>query len=193
MKNGPLIILSGPSGSGKSTVASRLLAAGDLPVHLSVSATTRRPRPGEKEGVHYHFWTRERFLAEVAAGAFLEHAEVYGNFYGTLRSEVEPYRERGTAVLLEIDVQGAMQVRQQCPDAVSVFLCTSSMDVYEQRLQRRGTETGEAILRRIAAARCELAHAPEYQYQITNDDLETAVAQLRALVVRLVERKNHAG
>jgi guanylate kinase len=193
MQKGPLIILSGPSGSGKSTVVSRLLEHGDLPVRLSISATTRRPRPGEKDGVHYHFWTRERFRAAVAAGAFLEHAEVYGNFYGTLRSEVEPYREQGIAVLLEIDVQGAIQVRRQCPDAVSVFLSTSSMEVYEQRLRRRGTETEEVILKRIAAARCELEHAPEYQYQITNDALDTAVAQLRALVVRLVERGEHAG
>src|SRR5262245_65284168 len=136
---GPLIILSGPSGSGKSTIVRRLLASG-LPLRLAVSATTRREREGEQDGVHYHFWTRERFEQEAAAGAFLEWAEVFGNRYGTLRSEVEPYRLRGLGVLLEIDVQGAAAVREKCPDAVSVFLRASSLATYEQRLRDRRSE-----------------------------------------------------
>src|SRR4051794_1735216 len=118
---GPLIILSGPSGSGKSTIVARLLQAADSPLRLSVSATTRPPRPGERDGVHYHFWTRERFQREIEAGGFLEWAEVFGNYYGTPRSEVEPFRARGVGVILDIDVQGAAQVRAQCPDAVSIF------------------------------------------------------------------------
>src|SRR5262245_32854062 len=116
MDKAPLIILSGPSGSGKSTVICGLLAPGDLRLRLSVSVTTRPPRPGERDGVHYYFWTRERFEAERAAGGFLEWAEVHGNCYGTLRREVEPYREQGWGVILDIDVQGAAQVRVQCPD-----------------------------------------------------------------------------
>jgi guanylate kinase len=183
MDKGPLIILSGPSGSGKSTVVRRLLASG-LPLRLAVSATTRKERVGEQEGVHYHFWKRSRFEQEIAAGAFLEWADVFGNLYGTLRSEVEPYRLRGIGVLLEIDVQGAAAVREKCPDAVSIFLRTSSLATYEQRLRDRGTEDVAAIRRRVAGAERELARAGEYDYQIINDDLETAVAEVLAVVRR---------
>jgi len=193
MSKGPVIILSGPSGSGKSTVIKWLLASVDLPVRLSVSATTRPPRAGERDGVDYHFWTRERFLKEVAAGAFLEWAEVHGNYYGTPRGEIEPYVARGTGVILDIDVQGAAQVRRLCPDAVGVFLRASSFDEYERRLRRRHTEDEPAIQRRLARAREELACAGEYQYQVINDELDAAVAQLRGLVQRLLERTNHAG
>src|SRR5262249_52395056 len=189
----PLVIVSGPSGSGKSTVIGRLLAAGDLPVRLSVSATTRAPRPGERDGVHYHFWTREQFEAERDRGAFLEWAEVHGNYYGTLRREVEPYRQQGMLVLLDIDVQGAAQVRRQYTDVATVFVRTSSLEAYEQRLQKRGTEDEASIRRRLAAARSELAHAGEYEYQVINDDLETAVAQLKGILQRIVERGSHAG
>src|SRR5262245_38390903 len=115
---GPLIILSGPSGSGKSTVIRNLLARGDLPLRLSVSVTTRPSRRGERDGVDYYFWPRERFEAEKGRGAFLEWAEVFGHYYGTLRREVEPYREQGVGVILDIDVQGASQVRGLCPEAV---------------------------------------------------------------------------
>src|SRR5438270_1164408 len=140
MTPGPLIILSGPSGSGKSTLIRRLLDGVEWPLRLSVSATTRGPRPGEQDGVHYHFWTRERFESGVAAGAFLEHAEVYGNYYGTLRAEVEPWCRDGWGVLLDIDTQGAAQVRAAYPDNVSVFVRTSSLETYERRLRLRGTE-----------------------------------------------------
>src|SRR5262249_50245430 len=124
MMQGPLIILSGPTASGKSTVVARLLARGGLPLRQSVSVTTRPARSYERDGMHYHFWTRERLEEEKNKGGFLEWAEVHGNYYGTPRSEVEPYRERGTGVILVIDVQGAAQVRERCPDAVSVFLRT---------------------------------------------------------------------
>src|SRR2546421_6481564 len=115
----PLFILSGPSGSGKSTVLKRLLAGAGVPLRLSVSATTRAPRPGETEGVDYYFWTRDQFEAEVKAGAFLEWAKVHGNCYGTLRGEVDPWRRQGVGVILDIDVQGAAQVRRLCPEAVT--------------------------------------------------------------------------
>src|SRR5262245_29104824 len=121
LMNGPLIILSGPSGSGKSTVIRRLLADPPGPLRLSVSATTRPSRSGEVDGVDYHFWPRDRFERELTAGAFLEHALVHGNYYGTLRAEVEPHLREGCGVILDIDVQGAAQVRQACPDHLSVF------------------------------------------------------------------------
>jgi guanylate kinase len=184
MMKGPLIILSGPSGAGKSTVIRRLLAVRDLPLHLSVSATTRPRRGKEVDGVDYHFWTREQFEAERQAGGFLEWAEVFGNLYGTLRREVEPYRERGCAVLLEIDVEGAAQVRRRCPDAVSIFLHAPSLEVYEQRLRHRGTESEEAIRRRVEGARREEARAVEYDHHVINDDLGRAAAEVEALVRR---------
>jgi guanylate kinase len=194
MTKGSLFIVSGASGSGKTTVIDRLLA--EMPpdqVRKSVSATTRPPRTGEIDGKHYHFWTRERFLSGIDAGEFLEFALVHGHYYGTLQSEVEPYSSRGVSVILDIDVQGAAQIRRLRPDAVTIFLRTSSPAVYEERLRQRGTETEEAIGRRLAAAERELAHAGEYAYQIVNDDLDLAVARLRTIVKRHLERENHAG
>jgi guanylate kinase len=191
---GPLIILSGPSGSGKSTVIQRLLADPPGPLRLSVSATTRPPRPGEVDGKDYHFWTRDRFERELAAGAFLEHATVHGtDWYGTLRAEVEPYLDRGTGVVLDIDVQGAEQVRRLWPGHVSVFLKAPSMEEYARRLRARGTEDDAAIRRRLGTARAELAHAAGYQYQVINDDLARAAAELRQIVAREFERTRDAG
>src|SRR5262249_37753982 len=143
---------------------------------------TRAPRRGEKDGVHYHFWTPEHFEEEVRAGAFLEWAKVHGNRYGTLRREVEGPRGQGVGVILDIDVQGAARIRKLCPDAGSVFLRSSCLETYEQRLRQRGTEDEASIQRRLANARAELAHAPEYAYQVINDDLDTAVGQLREIV-----------
>jgi guanylate kinase len=188
MSKGPLIILSGPSGSGKSTVICRLLACPDLPLRLSVSATTRPRRDYEQEGVHYHFWTRERFEQGIQAGEFLEWATVWGNSYGTPNAEVEAYRQRGVGVILDIDVQGAAQVRQTCPGAVSIFLHAAAGDVeeelrtLEERLRGRGTETEEVTRRRLAGARLELARAGEYDYQVINDDLERAVAEILRII-----------
>jgi guanylate kinase len=185
---GPLIVLSGPSGSGKSTVIKRLLSPGDLDLHLSVSVTTRKPRAAETDGKQYHFWSRERFEAEEKAGSFLEWAEVFGNYYGTLGSEVRPYREKGQCVILEIDVQGAAQIRKKCPDAVSIFLRAASLDAYESRLRARGTESEDAIARRLAEAERELSEAGKYDYQVINEDLDAAVGSLRALVRKVIER-----
>ncbi len=181
MKPGPLIILSGPSGTGKSTLIQEVLKTSGLPLRLSVSATTRARRKHEQEGVHYHFWTVERFREQLAAGAFLEHAEVYGNLYGTLRSEVDDYRPRGIGVILDVDVQGAEQVRPHYPDHLSVFVRTSD-ELFAKRLRDRGTEDEAAIARRLSAAGRELARAGEYQHVVINDELALAVAQLTALI-----------
>jgi guanylate kinase len=193
MPKGPLIIVSGPSGSGKSTLIRRLLASPEPPLRLSVSATTRARRPGEEDGVHYYFWTHERFREGIQAGAFLEWAEVHGNYYGTPKAEVEPYRERGIGVILDIDVQGAAQVRGVCPDAVSIFLHAASRDVdeeirtLEERLRKRGTEGEGAIRRRMEVARSELACAGKYDYRVLNDELDRAVGEVRAII------QNHWG
>ncbi len=192
----PLIIVSGPSGTGKSTVIRRLLDGlepGRYPMHLSVSATTRPPRGYERDGVHYSFWSPERFEAELKKGAFLEHACVHGNSYGTLRSEVDPYLERGVGVVLDIDVQGAAQVRPQYPDHVSVFMRAPSLAAYEERLRHRGTEDEATLRRRLARAQQELDHAAEYGEQMVNDDLDAAVAELGAIVRRHWEKYKHAG
>jgi guanylate kinase len=179
---GPLIIVSGPSGCGKSTVVERLLESTSRLLRVAVSATTRAPRDGESNGKHYHFWTRERFEQALREGGFLEHEEVHGNYYGTLRSEVDRYREQGIGILLVIDVQGAEKIRKVCPDAVSVFLKSPSPAVLEERLRGRGTESEPAIQRRLAAARAEEARSGEYTYQLVNDKLDDTVAALRRIV-----------
>jgi guanylate kinase len=185
MPTGPLIIVSGPSGSGKSTLIHRVVALGDpaTPVRLAISATTRPRREGERDGVDYHFWSRERFDEELQRGAFLEHAVVHGQHcYGTLRSEVDPYRERGVGVILDVDVQGYQAIRPLYQDHLSVFVKLSSERMYEERLRKRGTEAEAAIARRLATAREELKHEREYQRVVVNDDLGAAVAELAALV-----------
>jgi guanylate kinase len=182
MARGPLIILSGPAGSGKSVAVQQLLKEFPGRLRQSISVTTREPRTGELDGVHYRFWTRERFQEEVDRDGFLESAEVHGNLYGTPRSEVEPFLSQGIGVILVIDVQGAAEVRARCGDHVSIFLKTSAPEELEQRLRRRGTDGEEAIQRRLVTARKELERAGEYDYQVLNDDLEHCVAQLRALI-----------
>jgi guanylate kinase len=183
----PLIILAGPSGSGKSTIAARLLKDGRWPLRLSVSATTRPPRSYEQNGVHYYFWTREQFEQQRQTGAFLESATVHGHCYGTLRSEVEEHRMHGVGVILDIDVQGAAQVRGQCPDCLSIFLRTASWETYEQRLKKRG-ETPESIARRLATARRELERIDEFDHVIVNEDLDVAVAQVGKLIERAFQK-----
>jgi guanylate kinase len=158
-------------------------------LRLSVSATTRPPRPGEQNGIHYHFWTPDRFERELKAGAFLEWAEVHGQRYGTLRNEVEPYRQKGTGVILDIDVQGARTVRQQIPEAVLVFMKTSEFGTYEQRLRHRGTEDETRIQQRLATGRQELAFASDYDFEVINDDLTAAVDSFLAILRPLFERK----
>jgi guanylate kinase len=184
----PLIILSGPSGSGKSKIIERLLAQSGLPLRLSVSATTREPREYERNGVHYWFWTREQFEAKMREGAFLEWAEVHGQWYGTLRDEVDAYRARGVGVLLDIDVQGAAQVRARCPDCQSIFVRAPSLEELERRLRKRRTESEEKIVLRLANARREMERMGEYDCVVVNDDLEAAVAQVRDSIARAFQK-----
>jgi guanylate kinase len=182
MRQGPLIILSGPSGAGKSTLIVRLLEDKTLPLRVSISATTRAPRRGEVPGVDYHFLSREGFEEEVRQGAFLEWAEVHGEFYGTLRTEVASYLPAGVGVILVIDVQGAAQVRRIYPQALSLFLRPPSLEVLEQRLRFRGTEEEMVIQRRLEAARREMERMHEYDHILVSDLVEASVAQMHDLI-----------
>lgn len=180
MSKGRLIVFSAPSGCGKGTMLAEILK--DERFRLSVSATTRLPREGEVNGVNYHFITREEFNERVENGEFLEHAEYCDNLYGTLRSEVEPYLEKGMNVILEIEVQGAMQMREKRPDGLFVFIAPPSMAEIRRRLLKRGTETEEVINKRIAQATNELSYAQDYDYIIVNDALEDAVADFFTVI-----------
>jgi guanylate kinase len=180
-RRGIPFVLSGPSGTGKTTVC-RLLVERDPQLVHSVSHTTRAPRPGERDGVEYHFVSRERFLELVAAGAFLEHAEYGGNLYGTSAAQLDAELAGGRDVLLEIEVQGAEQVRKRRADARLLFLLPPSRAELERRLRARGTDGPEVVERRLALARRELAVAEIFDYAVVNDDLERAVAALLEVV-----------
>ena len=185
----PLILVSGPSGSGKSTLIRATVAQARMPLRLAISATTRPARSGEIDGIDYHFWTTERFQQRLAEGAFLEHAQVHGkHYYGTPRAEVDGYREKGIGVILDIDVQGAAQVRPLFPDHLSIFVCLSNWETYAQRLRLRGTDSEETIARRMETAGRELGRMNEYQYNILNDDLQPAVIRFLDLIERY---RNH--
>ncbi len=182
MVHGILAVISGPSGSGKGTVCRALLERSPT-IHLSVSVTTREPRIGEVEGVHYYFVSRERFKEMVAAGEVLEWAEVYGDFYGTPRGPVMGLLDRGRDVLLEIDVQGALQVKERFPEAVLVFLCPPSFEELERRLIMRGTDSAEKIKRRLEWARGEMQAVHRYDYVVVNDRVEDAVSKINSIMV----------
>ncbi|MDR0870197.1 MAG: guanylate kinase [Planctomycetaceae bacterium] len=178
-QHGKLLIVSGPSGVGKGTLLKRVFAESSLPLVLSVSATTRKPRTGETDGVHYHFITSGDFENKRCRGDFLECFEVFGTgtWYGTLRKEVETALAAGRWVVLEIDVKGAKAVKEQFPDAVMLFVKPKNIEVLKERLAGRGTETKEAMWQRLSVALDELRHADEFEHQIVNDDLDAAVGQ----------------
>ncbi len=179
--SGNLYIVSAPSGAGKSSLV-QALVAGDDRLRLSISYTTRPPRPGEEDGVHYHFVSRETFLEMLERGLFLESAEVYGNFYGTSQPWIEAQMAQGHDVLLEIDWQGAAQVRRLIPSAIGIYILPPSLEELQRRLCRRGQDSPEVIARRLAAAREDMSHALEYDYLVVNERFELALDDLRAIV-----------
>lgn len=178
---GNLIIVAAASGTGKTTLVRALLER-EARVELSVSYTTRAPRSGEQEGISYHFVDPARFSAMCEAGEFLEWAEVHGNFYGTSRRRIESSLKEGRDVLLEIDWQGAQQVRRQFPEAIGVFILPPSLAELERRLRGRGTDSEAVIARRLAAAVGEMAHLVEFDYVIINNNLQAASEELVTLV-----------
>ncbi len=181
-KKGLLIVVSGPAGVGKGTVDAALMAK-HPEIRMSVSATTRAPRPGEIEGVHYFFRTKEEFDRMIEENAFLEYMHVFGmNYYGTPKAFVEAEREKGNHVILEIDVQGALKVKEACPDAVLVFIAPPSLKILKERLVGRGTETQESIDIRTATALEELKMLPQYDYMVINDVVEEAVAEMESVL-----------
>lgn len=178
---GKLFILSGPSGAGKGTICKGLLAETD--VELSVSMTTRKPRVGEVDGVSYYFATKEEFLSKIEAGGFLEYAEVYGNYYGTPKEPVIEKLAAGTDVILEIDMQGALKVKENYPNGVFIFILPPSMAELRKRLTGRGTETAEAIEMRLGKTLKELSYIDKYDYCVVNGQLDEAVARVKAIVI----------
>lgn len=178
---GRLTVLTGPSGVGKGTLVAALLRRHPR-LWLSVSATTRAPRSGEVDGQHYFFLSREQFDARLAEGGLLEWAEFAGNRYGTPRSAVEEHLAAGKPVLLEIELEGARQVRRSCPEGFQIFLKPPSFEELERRIRGRGTDTEEAILRRLERARVELAAEAEFDAHVVNGDLEVAQGELEALM-----------
>ncbi|HMV04471.1 MAG TPA: guanylate kinase [Accumulibacter sp.] len=178
---GHLYILTAPSGAGKTTLVRHLLE-NDPAMRVSVSHTTRRPRTGEREGIEYYFIALDEFREKIRRDDFLEWAEVHGNFYGTSRTGIEAALCAGQDVLLEIDWQGARQVRKVFPAAIGVFILPPSLHALEQRLRERATDSAQTIARRLDAARDEMRHAEEFDYVIINDDLQRALQDLLAIV-----------
>lgn len=181
MISGTLFIVAAPSGAGKTTLVGRLLAE-DAQVQHSVSFTTRAPRPGEQDGREYHFIDVQRFLAMRERGEFAEWAEVHDNFYGTSRVWLDQRMEEGCDMVLEIDWQGAQQMRRQFPEAVSIFILPPSIAELENRLRRRGADSEDVIARRVAGALGEMRHVGEFDFVIINNDLDVALGELKAAV-----------
>ena len=181
MKKGLLIVISGASGTGKGTVCKELLAR-ERGVAFSVSATSRVPREGEQDGREYYFRTRVEFEAMIAEGAFLEYADVYGNYYGTPLAPIEARRSAGEDILLEIDTQGALNVMERCPDGTFIFLLPPSLEELRRRITGRGTESEESLTRRLAAARDEIRLGRRYRYAVLNDTVEDATARIQTIL-----------
>ena len=174
---GTLFIVSAPSGAGKSSIVNAVLAR-DPQIRLSISFTSRAPRPGERHAEHYHFISADEFKAMIRAGDFFEYAEVHGDWKGTARQSVEPQLAAGKDVLLEIDWQGARQVREKVPGAVSVFILPPSRQALDERMRKRGQDSEAVMAQRLAAAREEMLHYDEFDYVIINEDFDTAVGEM---------------
>ena len=182
MHEGQLFVVSGPSGAGKGTICEKLLEKG-LGISLSVSMTTRHPRPGEIAGKSYYYISREEFENKIEAGGFLEHAQVYGNYYGTPKQEVLDTLKKGVDVILEIDIQGALQVKKHYPKGVFIFILPPSMTELKNRLTERGGETEEEIKRRMGEVVKEITFINEYDYYIINAKLDEAVDRAKAVIM----------
>ena len=178
---GLLIVVSGASGTGKGTVCKKILDE-EPQIAYSISATTRAPRAGEVDGKEYYFLTRDEFQTWIADGKFLEYAEVYGNFYGTPLNKIEERINRGEDILLEIDVQGALNVKRKCPDGIFIFLLPPSLDELKRRIEGRGTETPESLSRRLKNAVAEIKTGLEYDYVVVNDSVDVAAAQIKTII-----------
>lgn len=193
MNKGQLIVFSGPSGVGKGTVLKEFLQHRDN-VSLSISATTRQPRPGEENAVHYYFLTREEFEKRIAENNMLEYAQYNGNYYGTPKDKVEEALEQGRDIILEIEVQGALLVKEKCPNALLVFVMPPSWQELRDRLTGRGTEDAETIEKRLNIAQGELKQAIHYDYILVNDQVEAAAKRLEHIMesgrCRIVEMKD---
>lgn len=181
MQQGNIFVVTAPSGAGKTTLVAALLAA-DQQIKLSVSYTTRAPREGEVDGKNYHFVSRETFIGMLQRSEFLESAEVYGNFYGTSQLWIQQQLDAGNDILLEIDWQGAQQVRKLFPQAIGVFILPPSLPVLEQRLRGRGTDSEESIAKRMASAREEITHVDEFDFVIVNEVMDEAIKDLISVV-----------
>lgn len=189
---GTLYIFAAPSGAGKTSLVKALVDSIDN-IEVSVSHTTRAPRPGEIDGVNYHFIDTNKFQEMEAKGNFLEHAQVFDNFYGTARTNIEQRLAAGVDVILEIDWQGARQVREQFPECIGVFILPPSRESLEERLRNRGQDDDEVIARRMRDAVNEMSHYAEFDYLVVNDDFNTALAELAAIVTaRRLRTENQA-
>ncbi len=183
MKKGLLIIMSGPSGVGKGTIRDLFIDDESLKLAFSISMTTRKPRNGEIDGVHYYFATKEQFEKNIAENKFLEHAEFVGNYYGTLYDEVERLRNSGKNVLLEIEIEGAKQVMEKCPDALSIFILPPSLEELERRIRSRQSEDEETINLRLLKAQKEMNLVLHYKYAVCNNHPKLA-ADIVALIIK---------
>lgn len=180
-KRGVLIVLSGPSGAGKGTICKALLEKSDN-LFLSVSATTRSPRVGEIDGVNYHFISKDEFKTKITQDGFIEYAEVYGNFYGTPQANVEEMLEEGKDVILEIDIQGALKVKEKVKDGVFIFILPPSMEELKARIIKRGSETEESLMTRFKSAYQEINYVSKYNYAVVNDTVEKAVEKIESII-----------
>ncbi len=181
MARGKLFVLSGPSGTGKGSICRQLLGRNDS-IRLSISMTTREPRTGEEHGVHYFFAEVEEFRRLIEADGFIEYADVYGNYYGTPKAQVEQWLAQGDDVLLEIDVQGALQVKENFPQSILIFVLPPSIQVLRDRLVGRGTDAADVIERRMANAVHEIELLDRYDYMVVNDILEVAVTEVESVI-----------
>ena len=190
MKKGLLIVYSGVSGVGKGTILAQLMPMEDLNLAYSVSMTTRQPREGEQDGVDYFFVSKKRFLEAVKNGELLEHARFVDNDYGTPKEYVERMREEGKNVILEIEIRGARQVMEKCPDALSIYIVPPSLEELERRLRERSTEDEQTIMKRVSKARQELKDIDFYEHIVCNDDLDKAVEEVRQIILdRIAEEE----